>query len=417
MNKLIQYLFLGFIPLYPVWAMIVYSITKRNINIFTFIIFIPVISYYIFTQKIKIPKYLIFFILFTVYHFCSLIINHLIPFNMNFVYFIISDTNLLACMIFLIIENTQFDDAFILKMNRLVFIIVIISLIVSIIQIKFPYFLISPEITNSISNLTYIEQGRNFSIFSWVSLNSLGISFPILISILLGTFSINKKTSSVAIISGLIVSFLSRARYVMISSIIVLSQLFFNLKIELKKKVYTLLIFTTSIMILIWLAKIYDVNIQQIIDTRVLEKNTGMASAKVRITSFEVFKIIFPEHPWLGVGPETRADVIQLMRGVAPVIHVGYLSYLYFYGFFGASLLFISFFYLLKNAWFVGKKHLFWGSFYGLVTLLAANFTLVYFNMSEMGIILALIYLKHFNELSASKLLEEKLDQHSQLIQ
>ena len=397
--------------------MIVYSITKRNINIFTFIIFIPVISYYIFTQKIKIPKYLIFFILFTVYHFCSLIINHLIPFNMNFVYFIISDTNLLACMIFLIIENTQFDDAFILKMNRLVFIIVIISLIVSIIQIKFPYFLISPEITNSISNLTYIEQGRNFSIFSWVSLNSLGISFPILISILLGTFSINKKTSSVAIISGLIVSFLSRARYVMISSIIVLSQLFFNLKIELKKKVYTLLIFTTSIMILIWLAKIYDVNIQQIIDTRVLEKNTGMASAKVRITSFEVFKIIFPEHPWLGVGPETRADVIQLMRGVAPVIHVGYLSYLYFYGFFGASLLFISFFYLLKNAWFVGKKHLFWGSFYGLVTLLAANFTLVYFNMSEMGIILALIYLKHFNELSASKLLEEKLDQHSQLLQ
>jgi hypothetical protein len=51
---------------------------------------------------------------------------------------------------------------------------------------------------------------------------------------------------------------------------------------------------------------------------------------------------------------------------------------------------------------------LFWGSFYGLLAFCVANTTFVYFNLSEMGIILAVIYLKYFNDKSSLKLPEDK---------
>jgi hypothetical protein len=121
-----------------------------------------------------------------------------------------------------------------------------------------------------------------------------------------------------------------------------------------------------------------------------------MGSAKARILSYEVFFLVFPENPLVGVGPATRPDVVALLGGEAPVIHIGYLSYLYYYGVFGFLLLVISLFFLLKEAWIVGKKHNFWGSFYGLVSFCIANISFVYFNFGEMGIILSIIYLRYY---------------------
>jgi hypothetical protein len=44
---------------------------------------------------------------------------------------------------------------------------------------------------------------------------------------------------------------------------------------------------------------------------------------------------------------------------------------------------------------------MFWGSFYGLLSFCLANATLVYFNLSELGIVLAVIYMKYFNDESS----------------
>jgi hypothetical protein len=129
-----------------------------------------------------------------------------------------------------------------------------------------------------------------------------------------------------------------------------------------------------------------------------LEKGTGMGSAKARLASFEIFLQVFPEHPLLGVGPQTGVDVLKMLHGVTRSIHVGYLSYLYFYGIFGALLVFISIFYLLKDSWVVARKFQFWGSYYGFLTFCFANVTFVYFNFSEMGIILAVIYIKYYKD-------------------
>ena len=290
-----------------------------------------------------------------------------------------------------------------------------ISLVVSIIQIKFVTFFVSPEITQNPATLTYIEQHRNFSIFSWININSLGVTFPILISILLSFTGKSKQPTPIIILSGIIVSFLTKARYVMISTIIVISQLFFGKKVELRRKIYLILLIIALFSLLIILANAYNYDIQQVVANRIFEKRTGGQSAGARIASYYVFLEVFPSHPIFGVGPQTGYDVLQMLRGITTNIHIGYLSYLYFYGIFGFMFLLGSLFFLLKNSRKVGIAHSYWGSFYGFLSFCFANATFTYFSFHEVGIILSVVYLKHYldktnkQEVSTPKLQDSEL--------
>ncbi|HKK41825.1 MAG TPA: O-antigen ligase family protein, partial [Bacteroidales bacterium] len=248
---------------------------------------------------------------------------------------------------------------------------------------------------------------RIFSIYSWVNLNTLGISFPILIAILLSYVSTKNISTAILFLSGIIVSFLSKARYVMLSVIIVFSQLLFIAKIKMGKKVSFFFIFIVTILISILVANVMGYDIQEVINDRILEKSTNMGSASSRILSFYVFLQVFPEHPLLGVGPHTGVEVVRLLAGRAPIIHVGFLSYLYFYGIFGCSMLFLSLFYMLKKAWSIGSKYQFWAGFFGLLAFCFANTTMVYFNFSEMGIIMIFIYFRYFSQTGSMELVED----------
>jgi hypothetical protein len=53
---------------------------------------------------------------------------------------------------------------------------------------------------------------------------------------------------------------------------------------------------------------------------------------------------------------------------------------------------------MLKRAWIIGSKNDFLAGFYGLLAFCLANTTMVYFNFSEMGIVLVIIYLRYFSE-------------------
>lgn len=355
--------------------------------------------------------YLIFLILFTVFHLVSSFINHTYLHGSNLLAVVLFDRNLIVCLFFFVIENTHFNEKFINNMNKSIFIIIVITLIVSLVQIVIPDFFVNPD-QGGIDN-RYISEGRIFSIYSWLDLNSLGISFPIMISILLGVHSMKNKVHPIVVISGIVVPFLTRARYVMLSAVVVFAQLFLSSKLHFKKKILFILVIITGIVLLVEIVQISGLNIEQIINERILEKETDMASARTRITSYYVFLQKFPENPWLGVGPATRDDVIWLLGGEAPLIHIGYLSYLYYYGIIGSLLFFISLFFILQYAWQVGKKHTFWGSFYGFLSFGLANTTLVYFNLSEMGIILAIIYLKYFKDISVTKPFESDKKNYS----
>jgi hypothetical protein len=405
MNRYLQFLLILLFPFYPLWAWLFSIVTNKSIGNFANLIWLPLVIFLLFNKNNRLPKYLIFLILFTVYHLCSVYLFNLLPEDTTWVKYILSDINVYACAVFFVIENTTFDDWFYEKMNRNILIIIVISLLVSLIQIKNQFFFFDLEMDKE---MEYVGEGRIFSIYSWLGLNSLGITFPILIAILLSVIDTKRKTFLLVVISAIVVTFLSKARYVMISTIIAFSQLLITSTNTLKRKVYFVLVFLFSIVLLVKAAENYGFNIQEIVQERILEKDseTEMGSAMARVTSYYVFLIKFPEHPWFGVGPKTRDDVVQLLGGEAPLIHVGYLSYLYFYGIIGFFFLFLSLFFLLKSAWYIGKKFNFWGSFYGLITFCVANVTFVYFNLSEMGIIIAVIYLKYYNQKASSEMSE-----------
>ncbi len=397
MNKLVQTIFIILFPFYPIWAWFVYTYTNKPIEFFTSILIVPIALYFVVYKNKKLPRYLIFFILFTVYHISSVFINDTIPKETNKVYFLFSDPNILACLFFILIEYSTFSERFMNRMNKNILIIVIISLIVSIIQIKNPSFFFN---TTMDEDLLYVGDNRNFSIYSWTNINSTGITFPILISLMVSLYERKKAELSILVISAVIVSFLTRARYIMLSAIIVLSQIFFNTARSLTKRVSLFVIFLIGIFSIIVVASNFGFDIEEVVNSRILEKDSDMASAKARVLSYDVFMIVFPENPWFGVGPETKKDVIDLLGGEAPLIHVGYLSYLYFYGIVGCAFFFLSLFFLLRYAWIVGRRVNFWGTFYGIVALCFANTTFVYFNLSEMGVVLSLMYLKYYGNYS-----------------
>jgi len=396
MNKFNQNFFQVLYPFFPLWAWVCLQFLHFPVEKILVFMLLPSAFYVIWTMRVRFPAYLFFFSLFTLFHLWTVYYNDLLPTNTNWTFYIFSDYNVLAFVLFFVLENTNFDDEFIIRMNKFTFYILMLSLLVSIIQIKNSMFFFNMEGGADDWDSIYFEDQRNASIYSWVSLNSVGVTFPFLLAIMLSVYQIRSKEFPFISFSGIVVSFLTRARYVMISSIIAFSQLFIGKRIRATSKFSLIIGFIAGLLLLIGAAQMAGFDIQKVIDDRILEKDSDMGSAKARILSYEVFLKKFPEHPYIGVGPKTRDDVVDLLGGEAPIIHVGYLSYLYYYGALGAALLFICLILLLYDSWKVGRLYGFWGAFYGFTGFVLANATFVYFNMSEMGIVMGLIYMRYY---------------------
>ncbi|MEO7292756.1 MAG: hypothetical protein ABIW34_06620, partial [Ginsengibacter sp.] len=204
MNKFAQSLFIWLFPFYPFWGWLSYFLLNKPIDFVVGILLVPVVFIFVINSNKKLPQYLICLIIFTIYHLCSEFINNTFTEGSSKIYSVFADPNVIACLFFIIIEKTVFDQKFILRMNKNLLLIVIISLIVSLVQIKIPSFFFNAQ-----SESYYIGEGqdRNFSIYSWVDLNSLGITFPFLISILLSVYYTNKSKLPVIIFCGIVVSF------------------------------------------------------------------------------------------------------------------------------------------------------------------------------------------------------------------
>ena len=399
MNKTLQTFFVWLLPFYPLWAFLVRWGLHIDVWQLVNVGLILVTLYLINSTYIKVPVYLRLFILFTIYHIYSVFSNDLVPPGANLLAFLLSDYNISACLIFFVIENTEFEEWFIAKLTKNIFFIVVISLLVSIIQIKDVTFFISPVLASDPEKANYFfDEHRNYSIFSWVDQNSLGITFPVMIAILLHYYE--KRTFALAfvVLSTILVCFLSRTRYIMVSAVIVLLHLLFTSGFSLVKRISGFALIVISALLMAGMASSVGIDMKQIINERILEKGEDIStsSAGARITSYNVFVQKFPEHPWFGVGPHTREDVAALLGEGVPIIHVGYLSYLYYYGVVGCFFIFLSLALLLLRAFMVGLRFKFWGSFYGLMAFCLANATFVYFNFNEAGIILAIVYLRYY---------------------
>ncbi len=400
-NKILNNIFLILYPFYPFWAWLSLSRFNLSFDKAVSVILFPV-ALYLFVRGLKrIPNYLIAFILFTLFHLFSIYKHNLIPNNTNWLFFIFSDKNVFACILLILVENTFILKSVIKKLNVRILFVIALSLIFSLIQIKNPDFFVTNRIDE---DSLYLKELRNLSIYSWVNLNTLGITFPFLIAIVLNYYNISKRVMFFFItFCGITVAFLSRARYVMISTLIVLSQVIFAKSNKMFLKAYYVFIFMLVAGLFLTLSEQLGIDIGGIVENRILEENTNFASAKTRILSYYVFLDKFPENPIFGVGPKMQEDALRLLEGRAPTIHIGYLQYLYYYGIVGASIFFISLILILKRAWRVGKRTNFWGSFYGFIAFSFANLTFPYFNYSEMGVVLAVIYLKYYEQSKETK--------------
>lgn len=145
MNKITQNLFQVIYPFYPLWAWISLSFLHFPPDKILIILLLPILIHIIWKIKMMVPAYLVFFILFTLFHLVSVFYNNLVPSNTTWYLFIFSDTNVLACLLFLVIENTNFDEVFITKMNRNILLIIALSLVVSIIQVKNQLFFLTQD--------------------------------------------------------------------------------------------------------------------------------------------------------------------------------------------------------------------------------------------------------------------------------
>jgi hypothetical protein len=247
MNKSIQNAFLILLPFYPLWAWAYHFVTDKPLDLLVNVLLMPVAFSFLMNRKVRVPAYLVCFIIFTFYHLASVLINKTIPSDTNSVYFILADVNLFACTLLVIIENVKFDEKFIVKMNGTVFIIVILTVIVSLIQIKYPLFLFNEKLLEGDELEFWGEEIRTNSFYSYLNTNSLGITFPILIAILLNFYEAQKKKFALLILAGIIVAFLTKSRYVMVSTIIAFSQLFFRSGKSIANRLSLIFIFASSI--------------------------------------------------------------------------------------------------------------------------------------------------------------------------
>src|SRR4051794_36365214 len=109
MNKFIQNLLVILLPFYPLWAWLCHFFTKK-FDFVVSIFLLPIALYYIVLVNRKLPKYLLFFIIFTIYHICSVFINNTFPKDTNKIFFLLTDPNILACVFLIIVENTIFKE-------------------------------------------------------------------------------------------------------------------------------------------------------------------------------------------------------------------------------------------------------------------------------------------------------------------
>lgn len=228
MNKTSQNLLLVMLPFYPFLAWLSYFVTDKGIHMVYSVFVLPYAIYLLTGGTKKFPKYLTFFALFTAYHIGSTIANNLVPKDMNIVYFLLSDYKILALAFMIIIENTDFDKEYISKMSKCIFFIVVMSFIVSLIQTRDSQIFYNTHILVEGIDLSFLEEKRIYSIYSWINASTVGISFPILCGILIERYGSKQSLLFIILICAVTVSFLTKSRYAMVSTVVVFMQLFFS---------------------------------------------------------------------------------------------------------------------------------------------------------------------------------------------
>src|SRR5687768_2122758 len=177
-NKYFVFAFL----LYPFWAWLLMAFLNIRIDYlfgalaigYALLMFVTKLSK---NKPIIFPNYLIFLFLFYLY---SLFINTLSESievsHKGPVDFIFLNEHLTPVFLFFIVENIDIEPAIFRYVKPIALLIFIVSVVVIVIQYYVPFFGMYMTFVTQTEYLDFSK--RLFSIYSWISTNAVGISFP-----------------------------------------------------------------------------------------------------------------------------------------------------------------------------------------------------------------------------------------------
>lgn len=405
---------LAFLCLYPIFSYVVVDRLDMDPNyaagLFIYFLFVEVLfSKYIHHGSIKIPAYLIALGTFAVYVFASKIFITDEVLDTGIIRYLYRDPFLRSFCALFVLTNTSFDEKSLRYTIHFLFITLVVAALVSLRQVYDPLFFHNGILAGNFSSLdqyqtfmeslgpdpnydiTPLQEGYRYSIYSWISGISIGLDSMAIFSILMGIRYQSRIRQALIFISGGLVSFLSSSRWIMLNFFLILSQrligkpnpLFFSFKLLIG----TILGF----FIMVQVASYFGMDVRQFVQNRLLDDSAG-----TRIYAFKVFGEVFYQQPIFGTGGENTEKMLMLIQGKTSQIHVGWLKILYFHGIVGAAL-FLSFVALLLHHLYVfAKVNRYWGGFFAVLAYALANWTLVEFSFFYHGLLLAVIFGRHY---------------------
>ena len=303
--------------------------------------------------------------------------------------------------------NIQIDRKqyrFIVNYSSYILIIAIIVILYQ--QLIDPYFFVN---TYNIENLidTTTSETRLLSIYSWIGSIAVGFGFVPILILVTEDFGKRNKNIIFWIIIGLIFAFLTKARWIMLNSLLVFVIVYKNYRNNVLKVIQYALLFPIIGVTFFFVLNFIGIDAGGIVKDRIFEsdkKSISQTSAGTRLLAFEAFNQLFWDNPILGVGEiksvTGRQDykLRRILAGRSSQIHVGYLALLYKYGVVG-GVFFLSFlFLLLRKLYRSAKRTKIWAPFLGILGFALANLTLVYFSIYQMGLILVLVAEQYYSQ-------------------
>ena len=394
----------------PFVAYVTFGILNLDFNrVFIVFTYLGVALVLFFGNKknpIKIPTYLWFYLLFVLYDYYSTFFILDREFKMSY---LASNHAVGSFNILLIVENLSINKKhynFLFKLCKKILIIAILVIVVQ--QVVNVNFFIRPD--KIMANITSSDnEDRLYSIYSWYGMYGPGLSFiPIFVLILEDVDKRNQKQKLLLwILLGIIFALLSKARWIMINTVLSFLVLIITKKHKFKYilKYMTIVPF---ILILFFLgSSVAGVDASGIVEERILEsgERTEKKSASTRILAFVAFNKFYWRNPVFGIGnikygmggtDRQDYELQKFLAGRSSQIHVGYLSVLYMYGLVGGMFLFLCFYFILKKLRKNAKLTRHWAPYLGMLGLVVCNLTLVTWSFLELGLVFAVLSDKFF---------------------
>jgi len=345
--------------------------------------------------RIKLPKVLYFLLSFILYELIWSFFNGDIE-RRGFFKIIVNNVQLSSFFAIMIIYNTKFSEKFIQTVIGIIKVTVVITVIVSIIQVFQPGFLLFKYIdTDLLSENIY--EFRRVSIFGYRPL-AYGFSFVPLLSIIVAIIHYRSgKFPLLFLALGGISAFLTNTRFIMVSFILISIQfliIYFKNFAKLLKyvSVFALLLFALFITI-----SNLGYDFQTWYQERLFAE--GSIVETTRYKAIENFLYFFSKNYWFGNGEGLTHEIEAASQAIgSSQIHVGYLSSLVYYGIIGSIFLFSFWFYITKMFYRTAIKTGYWGSFFAMLTYLWAQLTLVHFTMFFYGLIFVFVFDKYYHD-------------------